>query len=109
MWAAGGIDSRDGARTEIPLRPSAAELLHGTGGATKIIETLIRAALTATTAGVVVTPKARLAGTRVGRAVGLAFSFVVTLAGGFEMALTATLAVTVSFAWSGQELRLRRQ
>jgi len=107
--AAYGICSRVCTRTKVPLRSSAAELRHGTGGATKIVKALICAALAAATAGAVVTEKSGLASARVRRAVVLALSFIVALAGVLEVSLTAALAVTRSFAWSGQEIRLRRK
>lgn len=53
--------------------------------------------------------KSGFAGTRVPRAVRLAFSFVVTLPGAPEMSLTAALAVTNTLAGSRQECRVRHE
>ena len=47
--------------------------------------------------------KSGFASARVRRAVRLALSLVVTLSGVLEMSLTAALAVTNTFAGSGQE------
>jgi hypothetical protein len=96
-------------RTEIQLRSSAAELFHGTGCATKIVKTLICAALAAAAAEVVATAKSGLAGARVRRAARIAFSIRMPLTGALEMSLAAALAVTRSFAWSSQESRVRRE
>ena len=107
--AAHGILSRDWTRTEIQLRPSAAKLRHGTACATKIVETLIRAAFAVAATKAIRAEKSRLAGARVRRAVGFAFSFIVALAGVLEVSLTAALAVTRSFTGPGQEIRVRRE
>ena len=109
MRAAHGICGPGWTRTEVELRSSTAELLHGTGCATKIVKTLICAALTAATAEVIVTTKSGLAGTRVWRAARIAFSIRMPLTGALEMSLAAALAVTRSFAWSSQERRVRRE
>jgi hypothetical protein len=103
MPATRGICAQDFTRTEVQLRPSAAKLRHGLACATKIIKTLIRAAFAPAAAGTIRAEKSGLAAARVWRAVCFAFSFIVALAGLFEMSLTTALDVTRSFAGSGQE------
>jgi hypothetical protein len=107
--AARGICFRVGTRTEIQLRPRAAELRHGPACATKIIKTLIRAAFAVAATEAIRAEKSRLAGARVRRAVRFTFSLIVPLTGALEMSLTAALDVTRSFAGSGQERRVRRE
>ena len=109
MSAARGICTRDFTRTEVQLRPSAAKLRHGPACATKIIKALIRAAFAVAATGAIRAEKSRLAGARIWRAAGVAFSITMSLAGIFEVSLAAAPGVPYSFAGTGQESRVRRE